>query len=133
MPCTKKPCPLGGIRMFDDKITSLEQLIASYPQSMYITEAETEIANTYLMIGNNKKAEDLYVEIIKKNPNNPNLKSSMLKLGLIYFNTEQDEKALDIFKQIVKQYPKSDEASIALKTLKPFILHRAILKISLFM
>ena len=28
----------------------------------------------------------------------------MLKLGLIYFNTEQDEKALDIFKQIVKQY-----------------------------
>ena len=114
----QKAMSLGGIRMFDDKITSLEQLIASYPQSMYITEAETEIANTYLMIGNNKKAEDLYVEIIKKNPNNPNLKSSMLKLGLIYFNTEQDEKALDIFKQIVKQYPKSDEASIALKNIE---------------
>ena len=53
MPCTKSHVPCG-IRMFHDKITSLEQLIASYPQSMYITEAE-QIANTYLMIETIKK------------------------------------------------------------------------------
>ncbi len=114
----QKAMAQGGIRLYDSKITTLEQLISTYANSNYLLEAENEIANTYLMIGNNKKAEELYVEIINKNNENANLKAAMLKLGLIYFNTEQDEKALNMFKQIVKKYPKSDEASIALKNIE---------------
>ena len=108
----------AGLRLYSARITTLENLMSNYPNSIYTLDAQIEIANTYQLTGNNKKAEDLYIDFIEKNPKSPYLKSCMLKLGGIYFNTDQDEKALGIYKQIVKKYPKSDEAGIALKNIE---------------
>ncbi len=108
----------SGLRMYDARIATLETLMSNYPNSIYTLDAQIEIANTYQLTGNNKKAEDLYLDFIEKNPKSPYLKTSMLKLGGIYFNTDQDEKALDMYKQIVKKYPKSDEAGTALKNIE---------------
>lgn len=108
----------GGLQLFDSKINTLENLVLTYPKSNYALDAQVEIANTYLTIGNNKKAEELYLDFIEKNPKSPTLKTSMLKLGMVYFNTEQDTKALDIFKKIVKDYPQSEEAGTALKNIE---------------
>lgn len=108
----------GGMQLFDSKIRTLEYLVESYPKSNYTSDARVEIANTYITVGNNKKAEEIYLDFIENNPNSPSLKTSMLKLGMIYFNTEQDDKALDIFKGIVKEYPQSEEAGTALKNIE---------------
>ncbi|NLJ83185.1 MAG: tetratricopeptide repeat protein [Bacteroidales bacterium] len=108
----------AGLRLYDSKIATLETLMKDYPNSIYTLDAQIEIANTYQLVGNNTKAEELYLDFIKKNPRSPYLKNCMLKLGGIYFNTDQNDKALDIYKQIVKKHPNSEEASIALKNIE---------------
>ena len=42
----------------------------------------------------------------------------MLKTGLIYYNTDQDEKALNTFKEIVKKYPATVESKEALVNIR---------------
>lgn len=108
----------GGLRLYDTKIATLETLLKEYPKSNYSIDAHIEMANTYMLTGNNAKAEECYANFIQNNPSSPLLKTALLKLGLIYFNTEQDEKALDVFKKIVKNYPKSEEAATALKNIE---------------
>ena len=109
----------GAMRKFDAKIATLNLLESKYPNSPYITESQYEIANTHYAAGNqNEAAIREYSGFIEKNPRNSLTKTALLKLGTIYYNTEQDEKALEIFKTIVKNYPNSEESSIALKNIE---------------
>jgi len=114
----QKALSQGGLRLYDTKISTLDTLLEKYPHSNFGKDAQIEMANTYILIGNNVKAEELYTRFIEKNPKSSYLKTALLKLGLIYFNTEQDEKALTVFKKIVKNYPKTPESATALKNIE---------------
>jgi len=108
----------GGLQRPDAKIATLKLLESKYPKSPYLIESQYEIANTYYERGQSAEAAKEYSAFIEKNPRNLLTKSALLKLGSIYYNTEQDEKALDIFKSVVKNYPNSEESVTALKNIE---------------
>jgi TolA-binding protein len=83
-----------------------------------MAEAQYEIANTYFARGANTEATNAYQLFVTKYPHSPLTKTALLKLGAIYYNTEQDSKALDVFKSIVSSYPNTEEARIALKSIE---------------
>ena len=109
---------LGNMDKYTDKIEMMNLLRQKYPQSDYAANALLETADTYLSMGQNDKAAEIYREYIKKYPDNNDTRSVMLKLGMVYFNAEDDENAMKVFKQIVQDYPKTKEASTALKNIE---------------
>ncbi len=109
---------LGNMDRYSEKIAVMDQLQKQYPQSDYAAGALLETADTYLSIGQNEKAAEIYKAYIDKYPNNTDTKGVMLKLGMVYFNAEDDANAMKIFKRIVQDYPRTKEASTALKNIE---------------
>ena len=108
----------GGLRQYNEKTQTMNQLTQQYPQSSYVGDAEYEIANTYLTTNRNTEALNAYANFVQKHPKHPLVKEAYLKMGSIYYNTEQDDEALKIYKTLVEKYPNTDEASRALKSIE---------------
>lgn len=109
---------LGNMNKYKEKIDMMSQLRQKYPQSDYAANALLETADTYLAMGENEKAAEVYRDYIKKYPKNSDTRGVMLKLGMVYFNAEDDANAMKVFKQIVEDYPRTKEASTALKNIE---------------
>ncbi len=99
---------------FKGKISDLEHLLKTYPNSPYIADVVYELASTYMITESYQDAITNYKLIIDKYPNTSYRVKSMLKLGLIYNNMEQNEQALAELKKILQQYPGTEEAKEAL-------------------
>jgi TolA-binding protein len=105
----------GAANRTTEKINLLQSLEQRYPSSNLIGDAQLEIANTYFgeekfaqavaplnKVLGNKKAEGLYPQ-------------AYLKLGVAYYNLNDNTKALDNFRKLVSAYPNSDESNDAIE------------------
>ena len=81
-------------------------------------DANMEIANTY--IADEKFREALpYLNIVLNTPNSGGLKPvALLKLGLSYYNLNNNSQALTNYQQLIEQYPQSAEAEEAMDNIK---------------
>ncbi len=114
----QKALVFGIMGQFDSKITTLQQFLTSYGRSTYASDAKYEMANTWLILNNNANALNFFNQVITQHPNSSNVKSSMLKTGLIHFNDNEDERALAVFKQVVEKYPGTPESLEALGAIR---------------
>lgn len=107
-------------REYDKKIQSLQQLLRDYPNSHYAGNAEFTMANTYFRnLKNFAKAVEHYQHIIDTYPANRNyVKRSMLDLGLVYINMDEEAKAIVSLKEVNRNYKGSKESKEAIKILK---------------
>lgn len=85
---------------------------AKYPEAMY------ELANTYIAMVDLDNAIKEYTALIETYPENKNIRSAKLKLGLAYYNKSDDNKALGIWKNVVENYPGSQESKDALVNIR---------------
>lgn len=108
----------GGLSRYDAKNQTMQKLVNDYPHSSYLSDAQYEIALNYANAGNNKSALDAFDQFIARNPNNPLVKTALLKMGSIYYNTERDAEAIKVYKRLIKDYPNSEEAGTALKSIE---------------
>nr|MBP6730817.1 tetratricopeptide repeat protein [Chitinophagales bacterium] len=109
---------LGLQNKEEEKIEALNTLIAKFPGSNYADQANYELGETYLQIGNNAQARVAYQTIITKNANNAYLPKAYVKIGVIDYNTGKKEQAIDDYKLVVKKFPESVEARESLEALK---------------
>lgn len=109
---------LAGVKSSSEKISLLNTMIRKFPKSSLATDANMEIAKTYM--GNERFREALpYLSAIIKTSGNTNLvPQAYLKLGTAYFNLNSNPEALAQFKTLVEKYPNTQEADDALDIIR---------------
>lgn len=109
---------VSGVNSSTEKINLLKSFDKKFPTSMLIPDANLEIAKTYLA---DEKYRDAlpYLNNVINAPVAGNLKpEAQLKLGLSYYNLDNNNEALNQFKKLASQYPNSPEAEEAIENVK---------------
>lgn len=113
---------LAGVKDPNQKISMMNNMIRKFPNSTLITDANLEIANSFMADERFREAIP-YLNTVIQSTNNPTTKAmAMLKLGTAYYNNDENENALKQFKSIVSQYPNSTQAEDALDNIKTIYL-----------
>ena len=112
----QKAVSYGFIRQDQKKIDALNTFLTEYPTSKYRDDGYYVLANEYVDANENDKALEKYDYLIDHFKRSPLVSKSMLKKGVIYYNTDQNEHALNIYKQIVKQFSNTAEAKQAVSS-----------------
>ena len=108
----------GILKQNDEKVSSLENLAANYPQSSYLDDAKYQLGRTYMLANNVDKAKENFNSVVEDHQNSPYVKEALSSLGLIYYNARENEKALNIFKRVVADYPNYEDSKEALVYIK---------------
>ncbi|WP_374164575.1 tetratricopeptide repeat protein [Arcticibacter sp. MXS-1] len=109
----------------DAKIATHEELLRKFPNSNYSDDAGFEIAYTYFVKGDNDKAKNDLSSLIEKYPRSSYVPRALVTIGLVQYNQDQDDAALATFQRVVKDYSTTDEAKLALESIKNIYLDRA--------
>lgn len=112
----QKAISYGFVERNQRKIEDLEAFLKKYKKSIYRDDALYELGNTYVAEGNTTKGLKAYQQLIKEQPKSNFIAKTMLKEGLIYYNSDQNEQALTQFKKVAKNYPNTNEATQAVTT-----------------
>ncbi len=109
---------IDGIKSATEKIKTLNSLTRLYPQSSLVPEVNMEIANTYMA---DEKFRDAipYLNLVLNAPDAGGLKpQTYLKLGLSYYNSNDNKDALKNYGLLINEFPESPEADQALDNMK---------------
>jgi TolA-binding protein len=109
---------IAGIKSPKDKISLLNTMNRKFPSSVLVTDANMEIANTYMSDEKFNEAIPFLNNVIKSSGNASLKPQAYLKLGTAYYNLNNNTAALAQYKTLVSQYPNSQEADDALDNVK---------------
>ena len=101
-----------------DKISQLQALEQRYPNSSLIPDANLEIANTYLGDENFREAIIPLNKLLKNKKAASLHPQAYLKLGVAYFNLDNNTDAMTSFKTLVSTYPNSAESDAAVEYIR---------------
>ena len=105
----------GAANNTSDKLALLHYFLQKYPSSVLVPDANMETANTY-MAGEHFNDAIAPLNAILNNKNAVNYKpEALLKLGVCYFNLNNDDEALNRFKALISNYPSSEESNDAVE------------------
>lgn len=109
---------IAGIKNSTDKINLLNTMNRKFPTSSLVTDANMEIANTY--IADERFRESIpFLNNVLKGDGNASLKpQAYQKLGNAHYNLNNNAEALKQYKTLISQYPNSPEAEDALENVK---------------
>ncbi len=109
---------IAGVKSSTEKIRTLNTLTRQYPQSNLVPDVNMEVANTYMADEKFREAIPYLTNIINM-PDAGGLKPvAYLKLGLSYFNIDDNKNALVNYQTLIQKYPQSAEADDALDNIK---------------
>ena len=113
----------GLERNHNEKISTLRNLITTYPQSEWVDDAYIEIGKTYVVLKENDKAIETFAEIEKKFSRNHQLiRQARLQIAMLQYNDGKTDAALESYKQLVRTYPSSEEARISLEAIENILV-----------
>jgi TolA-binding protein len=100
-----------------EKLNLLSSLARKYPTSNLISDANMEIANSYMA---NEQFRDAipFLKNVVTDPNASLRPKAYLRLGIAYYNLDNNTEALNQYTTLLKQYPNSSEAEAALENAK---------------
>ncbi len=105
----------GAANNTTEKLAQLRLFLQKYPSSVLVPDANMETANTY-MAGENFNNAVAPLNAILADKNAVNYKpQALLKLGVCYFNLNNNNEALNRFKALLQNYPASDESNDAVE------------------
>ncbi|MEP7257998.1 MAG: tetratricopeptide repeat protein [Flavitalea sp.] len=106
-----------GVSSSKDKITLLSTLSRKFPTSPLVPDANMEIASAYL--ANEQYQESIpFLKNVVSNPNEALKPKAKLRLGIAYFNLNNNKESLNQYTTLLQQYPNSPEAQSALDNAK---------------
>ena len=115
---------ISGIRNSGDKISLLNTLNRKFPSSSLVTDANMEIANTYMSDEKFRDAIPFLQQVIKSTDNSSLKPTAYSRLALAYFNLNNYSEALKIYNTLVTQYSNSPEAEAALDNIKSIYIEQ---------
>lgn len=112
----QKALSAGYIGQSSKKISELERFILDYPKSKLRDDAMYELGNSYVKANETDKAMKMYNRLNAEYKMSSFVPKSLLRQGLVYYNSSKDEEALTKFKQVASDYPNTPEAVQAVST-----------------
>jgi len=109
---------IAGIKNSNEKIKILNSISKQYPKSNLLQDANMEIALTYIADEKFKDAVPYLNNIIASNEAGGLKPRAYLKLGLAYYNSNNNKDALTSYQALIQKYPQSPEADEALGIIK---------------
>lgn len=109
---------ITGVKSSKDKITLLNTMNRKFPSSSLVTDANMEIANTYISDERFSEAIPFLNNVIKGSGNASLKPQAYLKLGNAYYNLNNNPEAIRQYQSLLTQYPNSPEADAALDNVK---------------
>lgn len=114
---------ISGINNPSEKIRLLNNLQTNYPSSDLTFDAYIEIANSYMSEEKFKEAIPYLTKIINSN-SNPFKAMAYLKLGLSWYNLNDNDASLGNYQKLITEYPQSAESDLALVNMKAIYLEK---------
>ncbi len=112
---TLQKAMVTGVTNGSEKIKLLQRFESIYKNSSLTPDVNMEIANSYLADGKYTEAIP-FLKKVNTIANNEALKpKALLKMGIAYYNLNNNKEALNQYNAILKQYPNSPEAEQALE------------------
>ena len=109
---------IAGIKNSGEKIKILNSISRQYPRSNLLQDVNMEIALTYIADEKFKDAVPYLSNIIVSNEAGGLKPRAYLKLGLAYYNSNNNKDALTSYQELIQKYPQSAEADEALGIIK---------------
>lgn len=109
---------ISGINNPAEKIKTFNSLVQRYPQSDLIAESNMQIANTYMAQEKFRDAIPYLNKILEMKDASGQYPKVYLKLGLSYYNLNDNNEALKYYQKLVSLYPQSSEADEAMDNMK---------------
>lgn len=109
----------------DLKIETHQSLLQQFPKSNYSDDAGFEIAYTYFIKNDFERAKTDLSALIVKYPRSSYVPRALITIGLVQLNQDQDDAALETFKRVVSEYTTTDEAKLALESIKNIYLEKS--------
>lgn len=109
---------LAGVKSSGEKISLLNTMMRKFPASALVTDANMEVANTYMGDERFRDAIPYLNNVIKSSGNASLVPQAYLKLGTSYYNIDNNPEALRQFKTLVEKYPNAPEAGDAIDNVK---------------
>ena len=81
-------------------------------------DAFYELGNSYVKKNETGRALSSYDEVVENYRMSSLVSKSLLKQGLVYYNSDQNEKALTKYKKVVERFPGTEEAKEAIANAK---------------
>lgn len=109
---------IAGVKSSAEKIKTLNTLTRQYPQSGMVADVNMEIANTYIADEKFSDAIPYLNKILADNDAEGLKPAAYMKLGLSYYNINNNKQALDNYQVLIQKYPQSPEADDAMDIMK---------------
>jgi tetratricopeptide (TPR) repeat protein len=109
---------ITGVKSSKDKIALLNTMNRKFPGSSLVTDANMEIANTYISDERFNEAIPYLNNVIKGSGNTSLKPQAYLKLGNAYYNLNNNAEAIRQYQTLLSQYPNSQEADDAVGNVK---------------
>jgi TolA-binding protein len=110
---------VAGVKSGNEKIKLLQTIERVYPTSGLVDDADLEIAATYLSDEKFRESIPFLKKVTASTSSNESLKpKALLRLGIAYYNINNNKEALNQYNALLKQYPNSQEAEEALDNAK---------------
>jgi TolA-binding protein len=113
---------VGG--KLESRISALNQLLSSYPNSKYAASSKWELGRAYDNLGRDEEAYAIYNGILLNHKNSPFVAGAMLQMAGIRYNQKRDDEARDIYLEVVNSFPGSPEVAEAQYNLKRIYLEQ---------
>jgi TolA-binding protein len=102
----------------DAKISTLTDVLNQFPNSDYADDASFEIAYTYFLKNEGATAKTDLLAMIEKYPHSSYVPRALVTIGLIDYNSGNNDLAVESFKRVVQDYSSTDEGKQALKQIE---------------
>lgn len=109
---------IAGINNQPEKIKIFNRLVDQYPTSDLVPESYLQIANAYMAQEKFRDAIPYLQKILTLPKATAFYPNTYLKLGLAYYNVDNNSEALKNYQTLVSKYPQSAEADEALGNMK---------------
>ena len=108
----------GASNKSNEKIVLLQSMAQRYPNSALLTDANLEIANTYLADEKWQDAIPYLDKVLKDKKATALHPQAYLKTGIAYFNLDKNQESLVSFKKLVVIFPNSSESDDAIEYIR---------------
>ncbi|WP_299224817.1 tetratricopeptide repeat protein [uncultured Psychroserpens sp.] len=112
----QKTMSYGYIGQGSKKIKDLKSFIETFQKSSLRDDAMYELANSYVKANQIDDAMQMYDRLNSEYRNSVFIPKALLRQGLSYYNTNDNERALNKLRRVANQYPSTEEASQAVAT-----------------
>jgi TolA-binding protein len=112
----QKAISAGYVGQASKKMSELEKFISNYQDSKLRDDAMYELGNSYVKSNQTDKALQMYNRLNNEYKMSSFVPKSLLRQGLVYYNSSDYNQALIKFKKVAADYPNTQEAVQAVST-----------------